>query len=264
MAFVAALLFLCQGGFALAAANCNEDEMSCMIQMPTNRHESLLEILPYETTKPVPVGFNLEDAHISDKARISGAGPRAIYTLEPMVVSFTGRLHRSMPRRSLFGRSWGTSLSGDAAVYRDGLLEAFQGFTGDMSVSELLNASASCCPNMHGCYDAFTITGISIHMQSTGLKKHYETTLEGVIRNKLERAFTRAARGGFAQRFARQRRRWISSGRWCRLRRSAQSVESGILHYSWASWLTSPLLSALSWRGGQGRKFEVCLDWGGS
>ena len=113
-------------------------------------------------------------------------------------------------------------------MYRDGLLEAFQGFTGDMSVSELLNASASCCPNMHGCYDAFTITGISIHMQSTGLKKHYETTLEGVIRNKLERAFTRAARGGFAQRFARQRRRWISSGRWCRLRRSAQSVVSAL------------------------------------
>lgn len=38
-----------------------------MIQMPANRHESLLETLPYETTEAVPVDFNLGDAHISDK-----------------------------------------------------------------------------------------------------------------------------------------------------------------------------------------------------
>ena len=114
-------------------------------------------------------------------------------------------------------RVWDTSLRGEAAIFRDNVHEAYASFSGEMTLSQFLNEAAGVCQNSDGTYNAYAVTGVSVFMRQTGVKRHFGTTLERVIHNSLERAYIRASRGRFAKGVAKQRQRWFRAGRLTRL-----------------------------------------------
>ena len=121
------------------------------------------------------------------------------------------------PARLRSNRVWNTSLRGEAAIFRDNVHEAYASFSGEMTLSQFLNEAAGVCQNSDGTYNAYTVTGVSVFLRQTGVKRHFGTTLERVVQNSLERAYLRASRGSFAKGVAKQRQRWFREGRLTRL-----------------------------------------------
>ena len=99
------------------------------------------------------------------------------------------------PEHLRSNRVWNTSLRGEAAIFRDNVHEAYASFSGEMTLSQFLNEAAGVCQNSDGAYNAYTVTGVSVFMRQTGVKRHFGTTLERVIHNSLERAYICASRG---------------------------------------------------------------------
>eukprot|EP00439_Symbiodinium_sp_Y106_P002941 s10624_g1.t1 len=121
------------------------------------------------------------------------------------------------PEHLRSGRIWNTELQGEAAIFRDNVHEAFASFSGEMTLSQFLNEAASVCQNSDGTYKAYAVTGVSVFLRKTGVKRHFGTTLERVIQNGLERTYLRVSRGRFTKQVAKQRRRWFRHGRLTRL-----------------------------------------------
>ena len=121
------------------------------------------------------------------------------------------------PEHLRSGRIWNTELQGEAAIFRDDVHEAFASFSGEMTLSQFLNEAASVCQNSDGTYNAYAVTGVSVFLRKTGVKRHFGTTLERVIQNGLERTYLRVSRGRFPKQVAKQRRRWFRHGRLTRL-----------------------------------------------
>ena len=79
---------------------------------------------------------------------------------------------RPPPEHLRTTRVWDTSLRGEAAVFRDNVHEAYASFSGEMTLSQLLNEAASVCENSDGTYHAYTVTGVSVFLRQTGVKRH--------------------------------------------------------------------------------------------